>query len=221
MHRRADPQRPIADGGRTVVGVGPAEGERADTLFGDENNDSMFGDDGTDMMYGNAGNDFMRGGSENDTMQGNANDDEMYGDSGNDVMYGNENNDTMRGNTGDDYMEGNGGSDLMYGGLGQDDMIGGSSELFGLPEEAMRRAAQQVHFHKPNPDQMLVGVDPGRTKGGHVFATENLLFLVRQLQSQFVCKVLPLGLPPAAGEIDIESLGPARIFSGKRPPLHL
>jgi len=36
-----------------------------------------------------------------------------------------------------------------------------------LPDEAVRRAAQQVHFHKPNPEEMLVGVDPGRTKSGH------------------------------------------------------
>lgn len=69
-----------------------------------------------------------------------------------------------------------------------------------LPDEAVRRATQQVHFHKPNPDEMLIGVDPGRTKAGHVFGTDNLLFLVRQLQSQFVCKVLPLGTP---GEEDL------------------
>lgn len=71
-----------------------------------------------------------------------------------------------------------------------------------LPDEAVRRAAQQVHFHKPNPEEMLIGVDPGRTKGGQVFATENLLFLMRQLQSQFVCKVLPLGLPEDADHLN-------------------
>ena len=69
-----------------------------------------------------------------------------------------------------------------------------------LPDEAVRHATQQVHFHKPNPDQMLIGVDRGRSKGGYAFATENLLFLVRQLQSQFVCKVLSLGMP---GDADL------------------
>ena len=30
-----------------------------------------------------------------------------------------------------------------------------------LPMDKLRQMAQQVHFHKPNPDQMLIGVDPG------------------------------------------------------------
>ncbi len=64
-----------------------------------------------------------------------------------------------------------------------------------LPMDKVRQMAQQVHFHKPNPDQMLIGVDPGMGKTGHVFALDNLLFLVRQLSSQLVCKVLPLGDP--------------------------
>jgi len=64
-----------------------------------------------------------------------------------------------------------------------------------LPLEKLRQMAQQVHFHKPNPDQMLIGVDPGVGKSGHVFALENIQFLVRQLSSQLVCKILPLGYP--------------------------
>ncbi len=64
-----------------------------------------------------------------------------------------------------------------------------------LPMDKVRQMAQQVHFHKPNPDQMLIGVDPGVGKTGHAFALENMLFLVRQLSSQLVCKVLPLGDP--------------------------
>lgn len=64
-----------------------------------------------------------------------------------------------------------------------------------LPMDKVRQMAQQVHFHKPNPDQMLIGVDPGVGKTGHAFALENLQFLVRQLTSQLVCKVLPLGDP--------------------------
>lgn len=64
-----------------------------------------------------------------------------------------------------------------------------------LPADKLRQMAQQVHFHKPNPDQMLIGVDPGASKTGHAFAVENLQFLVRQLSSQLVCRALPLGLP--------------------------
>ncbi len=67
-----------------------------------------------------------------------------------------------------------------------------------LPMDKVRQMAQQVHFHKPNPDQMLIGVDPGVGKTGHAFALDNLQFLVRQLTSQLVCKVLPLGDPQDA-----------------------
>lgn len=62
-----------------------------------------------------------------------------------------------------------------------------------LPADKVRQMAQQVHFHKPNPDQMLIGVDPSISKTGHAFALDNLQFLVRQLSSQLVCKVIPLG----------------------------
>ena len=64
-----------------------------------------------------------------------------------------------------------------------------------LPNDRVRQVAQQVHFHKPNPDQMLIGVDPCAGKTGHALSLDNLLFLVRQLNSQLVCKVLPLGNP--------------------------
>lgn len=64
-----------------------------------------------------------------------------------------------------------------------------------LPVEKLRQMAQQVHFHKPNPDQMLIGVDPGIGKSGHAFALDNIQFMIRQLSSQLVCKVLPLGYP--------------------------
>jgi ADP-heptose:LPS heptosyltransferase len=67
-----------------------------------------------------------------------------------------------------------------------------------LPMELVRQSAQQVHFHKPNPDQMLIGVEPGVSKTGHRLAPENLHFLVRQLSSQLVCRVLPLGQPSEA-----------------------
>jgi len=61
--------------------------------------------------------------------------------------------------------------------------------------DKVRHVAQQVHFHKPNPDQMLIGIDPGPGKSGFAFAVDNLEFLVRQLGSQLVCRALPLGVP--------------------------
>ncbi len=64
-----------------------------------------------------------------------------------------------------------------------------------LPVDKVRHIAQQIHFHKPNPDQMLIGIDPGPGKSGFAFALDNLEFLVRQLGSQLVCKILPLGMP--------------------------
>lgn len=71
-----------------------------------------------------------------------------------------------------------------------------------LPDDLLRRAAQQVHFHKPNPDQMLIGIDPGTTKGRHRFAPESWHFLVRQLTSQFVCTMLPLSHPDDRDHLD-------------------
>ena len=71
-----------------------------------------------------------------------------------------------------------------------------------LPAEKIRHVAQQVHFHKPNPDQMLIGFDLGIGKSGHAFALENLEFLVRQLASQLVCRVLPLGEPEQKERLD-------------------
>jgi ADP-heptose:LPS heptosyltransferase len=68
-----------------------------------------------------------------------------------------------------------------------------------LPLEKLRQMAQQIHFHKPNPDQMLIGVDPGLGKAGRGFALENIQFLVRQLSSQLACKILPLGYPQGGG----------------------
>ncbi len=64
-----------------------------------------------------------------------------------------------------------------------------------LPMELVRQMAQQVHFHKPNPDQMLIGVEPGASKSGRRMELEDLHFLVRQLSTHFVCRVVPLGQP--------------------------
>lgn len=69
------------------------------------------------------------------------------------------------------------------------------SPRWPLPMDQLRLMAQQVHFHKPNPDQMLIGIDPGVGKSGHAIAQDNLLFLARQLTSRLMCRVLPMGDP--------------------------
>jgi len=76
-------------------------------------------------------------------------------------------------------------------GLGPRDM----NTRWPLPMELVRQMAQQVHFHKPNPDQMLIGVEPGVSKSDYTIKLENLHFLVRQLSTHFVCRVVPLGQP--------------------------
>ncbi len=67
-----------------------------------------------------------------------------------------------------------------------------------LPMDQLRHMAQQVHFHKPNPNQMLIGMDPGAAKSGHVLAQENLQYLARQLTGQFMARVVVLGHPREA-----------------------
>ena len=69
------------------------------------------------------------------------------------------------------------------------------SPRWPLPMDRIRQMAQQVHFHKPNPDQMLVGIDPGLGKSGHGISQDNLLFLARNLASRLMCRVVPLGDP--------------------------
>jgi ADP-heptose:LPS heptosyltransferase len=71
-----------------------------------------------------------------------------------------------------------------------------------LPADRVRHMAQQVHFHKPNPDQMLVGIDPGLARSGRAIAPESLHFMVRQLATQVVCKVIALGDPRERERID-------------------
>ncbi|MCP4293453.1 MAG: glycosyltransferase family 9 protein [bacterium] len=68
-----------------------------------------------------------------------------------------------------------------------------------LPMELVRQTAQQVHFHKPNPDQILIGVEPGVSKTGHKLELENLHFLVRQMATHYICRVIPLGKPNDSG----------------------
>ena len=67
-----------------------------------------------------------------------------------------------------------------------------------LPMDRLRQMAQQVHFHKPNPNQMLIGLDPGAARSGHVLAQDNLQYLARQLTGQFMARVVALGHPEDA-----------------------
>lgn len=76
------------------------------------------------------------------------------------------------------------------------------STRWPLPMDKMRQMAQQVHFHKPNPDQMLVGMDPGVGKSGAAVASDNLRMLARELTSQMMCRVLPVGNPDDKARLD-------------------
>lgn len=69
------------------------------------------------------------------------------------------------------------------------------SPRWPLPMDRLRHMAQQVHFHKPDPDQMLVGIDPGVAKSGHALALDNLQYFARQLATHLMCQVVPLGNP--------------------------
>ncbi len=61
-----------------------------------------------------------------------------------------------------------------------------------LPDEKLRRARQLVHFNKPRQDEVLVGFDPTAGKSGVALAAPNFHHLLRQLESQVPCRVLPL-----------------------------
>jgi ADP-heptose:LPS heptosyltransferase len=64
-----------------------------------------------------------------------------------------------------------------------------------IAPERLRQAAQLVHFHKPNKDELLVGVDPAVGKSGHGLAVESLQALVRAVTGQIQCCLLPLSGP--------------------------
>lgn len=64
-----------------------------------------------------------------------------------------------------------------------------------LPMDKVRQMAQQVHFHKPNPRQMLVGLDPGQPLTGVGPAIETFKAVAKQLSACLECRVIPLGHP--------------------------
>lgn len=64
-----------------------------------------------------------------------------------------------------------------------------------LPMDKVRQMAQQVHFHKPNPRQLLVGIDPGLPLTGSGWPLETFQVVARALTSKLECRVLPLGHP--------------------------
>ncbi len=64
-----------------------------------------------------------------------------------------------------------------------------------LPADKVRQTKQLVHFNKPRREELLVGIDPGLGKTGHGISLANLHFLVKQLASQTLCRILPLSDP--------------------------
>lgn len=64
-----------------------------------------------------------------------------------------------------------------------------------LPMDKVRQMAQQVHFHKPNPRQLLVGIDPGKPLTGEALPLESFQAIARVLASKLECRLLPLGSP--------------------------
>lgn len=64
-----------------------------------------------------------------------------------------------------------------------------------LPMDKVRQMAQQVHFHKPNPRQLLVGIDPGQPLAGGDLPLESFQAAARVLTSKLECRLLPLGHP--------------------------
>ncbi len=64
-----------------------------------------------------------------------------------------------------------------------------------LPMDKVRQMAQQVHFHKPNPRQMLVGLDPGQPLTGAAPSVETFKAVAKQLSACMECRVIPLGHP--------------------------
>lgn len=64
-----------------------------------------------------------------------------------------------------------------------------------LPMDKVRQMAQQVHFHKPNARQMLVGIDPGRTLTGEPASIEAYQAVARALAARLECRLIPLSDP--------------------------
>lgn len=68
----------------------------------------------------------------------------------------------------------------------------GADIRWPLPMDNLRQVAQQIHFHKPNPDQMLVVIDPGLGKSGKGLALDVYQSIVRHLSQDLLCSFLPL-----------------------------
>ncbi len=67
-----------------------------------------------------------------------------------------------------------------------------------LPLDKLRQMAQQVHFHKPNAQQLLVGIDPGPPLTGDPFTLETYQAVARAVTGHLTCRVLPLTHPEHA-----------------------
>lgn len=77
----------------------------------------------------------------------------------------------------------------------------GADVRWPLPMDKLRQVAQQIHFHKPNPDQMLVVVDPGIGKSGSGIALDNFHAIVRHLSQDLLCRFLPLSYNDKSGRL--------------------
>ena len=63
---------------------------------------------------------------------------------------------------------------------------------WSLPEQDVRWAKQQVHFHKPDKNTRLIAVDPGMGKGQHRLVDESFTYLVNQISRRMLSKVIVL-----------------------------
>ncbi|MBU2943395.1 calcium-binding protein [Shimia thalassica] len=98
-------------GGNDLLIGGPDDGDRADTINGNDGNDSIIAGAGNDSVGGGAGDDTIVGGTGSDTLTGNGGDDLISGGSIADLIFG---------GSGADFINGGFGNDLLNGGEGAD-----------------------------------------------------------------------------------------------------
>ncbi len=64
-----------------------------------------------------------------------------------------------------------------------------------LTEQDVRFARQLVHFRKPRPDQLLIGVDPGKGKANTRVLDRTLTYLLHAVYQRYRAKILVLATP--------------------------
>ena len=73
---------------------------------------------------------------------------------------------------------------------------------WALPDQDVRWARQQIHFHKPDKSTKLIAVDPGMGKGQHRLVDESFTYLVNQAARRIPSKVIVL-----SNNLDAKRLG--------------